>query len=123
MADQLGLDMYVLAFEGGFRIYKSLGFELLEHLELDDSIYGGAGVFHRYFLERKAKTRVDGDVGPKLPAGDGGQQSDLVVRLWEATCETECGQDALVGFLFSLAKAFRVRIWVCSGPAMCWKLF
>jgi len=75
MADQLGLDMYVLAFEGGFRIYKSLGFELLEHLELDDSIYGGAGVFHRYFLERKAKTRVDRDVGPKLPAVTAGSRA------------------------------------------------
>lgn len=54
IADQLGLDIYALCFEGGFRTCKKFGFEIIEQLELDDSIYGGAGVFHRYFIERKS---------------------------------------------------------------------
>ncbi|KAK0643768.1 acyl-CoA N-acyltransferase [Cercophora newfieldiana] len=69
IADQLGLDMYVLALEGGYKIYKGCGFQVLEHLELDDSVYGGAGVFHRYYLERKAVGGpvVGKDDGPGLP--------------------------------------------------------
>jgi N-acetylglutamate synthase-like GNAT family acetyltransferase len=65
MADELGLDMYVLSFEGGYRTYKAFDFETLEHMELDDSIYGGAGVFHRYFMERKykGKSQVGREIG------------------------------------------------------------
>ncbi|KAK0620093.1 acyl-CoA N-acyltransferase [Immersiella caudata] len=65
MADQLGLDMYVVAFEGGYPVYKGSGFEILEHLELDNSVYGGAGVLHRYFMERKTagKSQAGRNVG------------------------------------------------------------
>ena len=53
-AERMGIDIFVLAFEMGVEIYRKLGFELLEQITLDDSEFGGAGVFHRYYFERKS---------------------------------------------------------------------
>ncbi|KAJ5623932.1 hypothetical protein N7510_000241 [Penicillium lagena] len=49
-ARELGLDIFVLAFECGLGVYKRLGFRLDKDFTLDDSKYGGPGEYHFYFM-------------------------------------------------------------------------
>ncbi|KAJ9132359.1 Acyl-CoA N-acyltransferase [Pleurostoma richardsiae] len=50
-ARQLGLDILVTAFKQGFYVYRKLGFETLDQIIQDDSMYGGDGEYAVYFME------------------------------------------------------------------------
>jgi hypothetical protein len=54
-SDRLGVDVFLLAYKAGLSVYKRNGFEMLEYMMQDDSMYGGKGDYGTYFLERKAK--------------------------------------------------------------------
>jgi predicted N-acetyltransferase YhbS len=49
-AEQLGLDIFVLAFRAGFGVYKRLGFRMERELIQDDTIYGGEGDYPVRFM-------------------------------------------------------------------------
>ena len=40
-AEEIGIDIFVLAFVGAFRVYKNMGFTLLDSLVQDATAYGG----------------------------------------------------------------------------------
>lgn len=44
-AERLGLDVFVMAFKGGFRLYEKLGFRVEKELVQDDRPYGGEGQY------------------------------------------------------------------------------
>ena len=50
-AEKLGLDIFVLAFRAGFKLYDRLGFRLERELIQDDTPYGGPGEYAiRYMI-------------------------------------------------------------------------
>ena len=55
-ANKMGLDVFVLAFKAGLKIYQRAGFKLLDQIIQDDSKYGGKGEWAVYFLEHLAET-------------------------------------------------------------------
>ncbi|KAJ4424704.1 hypothetical protein N0V82_000632 [Gnomoniopsis sp. IMI 355080] len=50
-AKELGLDIFVMAFVGGFGIYKRMGFKLLDSLVQDATPFGGNDNYAVQFLE------------------------------------------------------------------------
>lgn len=44
-ARKLGLDIFILAFKPGFKLYARLGFRVERELVQDDSAYGGPGEY------------------------------------------------------------------------------
>lgn len=50
MAEELGVDIFMLAFKAGLGVYKRLGFKEIERVIQDDSMYGGTGEYGAYFL-------------------------------------------------------------------------
>lgn len=60
-AGELGIDIFVLAFVGGFRAYKNVGFTMLESVVQDATAYGGndyyAVQFMEYVVGRKDEAR------------------------------------------------------------------
>lgn len=62
-AEELGIDIFVLAFVGGFRVYKNMGFITLDSLVQDATAYGGnncyAVQFMEYLVEKKDEVRED----------------------------------------------------------------
>lgn len=49
-ARELGLDIFVLAFESGKGVYQRLGFQVDRDFKMDDSPFGGPGEYHFYFM-------------------------------------------------------------------------
>jgi hypothetical protein len=54
-ANAIGLDIFVVATDAGFRMYQRAGFQLLDEIIQDDSKYGGTGHWGMHFLEKKAE--------------------------------------------------------------------
>ena len=54
-AEQMGLDIFVLAFKAGLGVYKRVGFKLLDQIIQDDSKYGGKGEYGVYFLAKECE--------------------------------------------------------------------
>lgn len=54
-AQELSLDIFVMAFVGGFGIYKRMNFRLLDHLVQDATPFGGNANYAVQFLELPAK--------------------------------------------------------------------
>lgn len=54
-AQELGLDIFVLAFVGGFGIYKRMNFKLLDSLVQDATTFGGNANYAVQFLELPAE--------------------------------------------------------------------
>lgn len=50
-AQELGLDIFVMAFVGGFGIYKRMDFRLLDSLVQDATPFGGNANYAVQFLE------------------------------------------------------------------------
>lgn len=50
-AKELGMDIFVLAFVGGFRAYKNMGFTTLGSLVQDATAYGGNDHYAVKFME------------------------------------------------------------------------
>lgn len=50
-AQELGLDIFVMAFVGGFGIYKRMGFTLLDSLVQDATPFGGNDNYAVQFME------------------------------------------------------------------------
>lgn len=50
-AQELGLDIFVMAFVGGFGIYKRMDFNLLDYLVQDATPFGGNNNYAVQFLE------------------------------------------------------------------------
>jgi len=51
-ADQMGLDVFVVACKEGLGLYQRQGFVLLDQVIQDDSQWGGTGEHGMYFLDR-----------------------------------------------------------------------
>jgi N-acetylglutamate synthase-like GNAT family acetyltransferase len=49
-AEEMGVDVYVLAFKAGLGVYRRLGFKLVDQLIQDDARFGGKGEYGTYFL-------------------------------------------------------------------------
>ncbi|KAK1765087.1 acyl-CoA N-acyltransferase [Phialemonium atrogriseum] len=49
-AEEMGVDIFMLAFKAGLGVYKRLGFQEVERIIQDDSKYGGKGEYGAYFL-------------------------------------------------------------------------
>ncbi|RFU78513.1 acyl- n-acyltransferase [Trichoderma arundinaceum] len=49
-AEKLGLDIFIVAFRGGWGVYSRHGFRVEEELIQDDSIYGGPGEYAMRFM-------------------------------------------------------------------------
>lgn len=54
-AQELGLDIFVMAFVGGFGIYKRMSFKLLDSLVQDATPFGGNDNYAVQFLELQAE--------------------------------------------------------------------
>lgn len=50
-AQELGIDVFLLAIVGGFPIYKSMGFTLLDSIVQDATAYGGNDNYAFRFME------------------------------------------------------------------------
>jgi len=49
-AEEMGLDIFILAFKAGVGVYKRLGFRVEKEIIQDDSMYGGKGEYAVYFM-------------------------------------------------------------------------
>ena len=49
-AEKLNLDVFVLAFEGGLRLYKALGFRILKEVIRNDDTFGNDKKYSNAFL-------------------------------------------------------------------------
>ena len=49
-AEEMGLDIFILAFKSAVGVYKRLGFQVEREIIQDDSIYGGKGEYGVYFM-------------------------------------------------------------------------
>lgn len=54
-SEEMGIDIFMLAYKAGLGVYKKLGFDMLESLMIDDRPWGGQGEYGCYFMERTAK--------------------------------------------------------------------
>ncbi len=50
MAEEMGVDIFILAFQAGLGVYKRLGFKEVARNTEDDSMYGGNGEYTVYFV-------------------------------------------------------------------------
>jgi predicted N-acetyltransferase YhbS len=58
-AENMGLDIFVLAFKSGRGVYKRLGFHIEKELIQDDSMYGGDGEYAVYYMIYEQHSRSD----------------------------------------------------------------
>lgn len=56
-AEDLKLDMYILACKPGFRLYEKMGFTVLRELVQDDSKFGGDGKYTMRYLIRRYRAQ------------------------------------------------------------------
>lgn len=54
-AQELRLDIFVLSFVGGFKIYEHRGFKLLDSMVQDATPYGGNSQYAVQYMELEAK--------------------------------------------------------------------
>lgn len=62
-AEEMGVDLFMLAFKAGLGVYTRLGFKEVERIIQDDSMYGGTGEYGAYFLtyEVNKPRKVEGE--------------------------------------------------------------
>lgn len=58
-ARELGIDIFVTAFVGGFGLYERLGFTLLDSIVQDATPYGGNDDYAVRFLEMETSKQQD----------------------------------------------------------------
>lgn len=58
-ARELGVDIFVMAFVGGFGLYERLGFTLLDAIVQDATPYGGNDNYAVRFLEMETSKQQD----------------------------------------------------------------
>lgn len=56
-AREMNMDIFVLAMVGGFRIYKRMGFKLMETVVQDATPYGGNDNYAFQFLEYEIRNK------------------------------------------------------------------
>lgn len=55
-AQQLGINIFVLAFSSGFKLYEKMGFKLLDYIIQDATSFGGNENYAIQFMEYKVTT-------------------------------------------------------------------
>ncbi len=58
-ADELGIDVYIMAYEAGRSVYESLGFREIERHVEDLVNYGGEGDYTAYFMLYEARKKSE----------------------------------------------------------------
>lgn len=58
IAEEMGLDIFLLAFKRGWGVYKRLGFRTERELIQDDTIYGGQGEYAVRYMIYDAHTKA-----------------------------------------------------------------
>jgi predicted N-acetyltransferase YhbS len=58
-AENMGLDIFVMAFKAGRGVYRRLGFRIEQELVQDDSIYGGPGEYGVYWMIYDQRARSE----------------------------------------------------------------
>ncbi|KAK3373114.1 hypothetical protein B0T24DRAFT_575348 [Lasiosphaeria ovina] len=65
VAEELGIGIFMLAFNCGLNVYTRLGFQLVDQIIQDDTIYGGEGNYARYYLRLDPARKLDGEGNPE----------------------------------------------------------
>ena len=57
-AEELGIPIFIMAFKAGRGVYARLGFEEVDRIIQDDSMYGGPGEYGAYFMVYNRETKT-----------------------------------------------------------------